>query len=60
MSYQNLKNIDGILGEVCDASGYKVDCIIACEENSFLNEFRKYREFVFIGGNTILKGNFKI
>jgi hypothetical protein len=51
--------MEGIMGQVGDASGYMIDCFITCDSSRALKEFVTVgREFVFIGGITLTKGNF--
>lgn len=57
ISFSKPVSMNGIMGQVGDASGYMIDCFINCDSTRVLKQFVNVgREFVFIGGTTVVKG----
>lgn len=56
IAFGELHKLEGIMGSVVDRSGYKIDCIVTCE-NKYTHKFSSKKEFIFIGGSTVAKGS---
>ena len=56
-AFNKTNKLNGIIGQVGDASGYKVHCFIECDPK-YLAQFEEEREFIFVSGNTVKKGTF--